>query len=699
MRGSLVCLVAYVAAMVVGRLVVLETTGLALLWPAAGVAALWLLQARTRPQLVRDAALLFGATVLFFAVGVGSGVLVSVLLGIANLVQAAIVRVVFARARGHSLFGYLRPAVSDSRDMRTLVLAAGLAAFAGAPIGALAAAVQAGELAWSVPANWAIRNVCGILVPTLVVLSLAGARTPGRAFSWPRRLAIEPRQHAPLELSLAVLITLGAGAVVTIEPEQVPVAYVLMGSAAWVGFRFVPVVGALYSLVFATIAVLLTFEGLGPFGTIDDLALRAAGVQLFVAMTALLVLLFAFGVTDRAVLASRLREAEARATRRADLLDAVNGALVDGLCVSDSRGHVLLANAAAAELGGADGHGRHVHDGSNAEFYWPDGSPVAPEDFPHARALAGEPVAMTDVVRRNPLTGHEQVLAVSAVPLHFEAGDVTQDVAADDDAAVAASGPLAVVLMRDVTEQRAQHRALESFVGVVAHDLKGPLTSVSSWTEMARDQLAAGTEAQTVAAGRSVERIQATAGRMNHLITDLLDYTVAGSAELHVRTLDLDAFVDSIVRDLELPGGGVVVEHAELGEVVADPVLTRQLFANLIGNAVKFVAPGERPHVLIESVTRGDVREIRLSDNGVGISASDRGRVFDAFFRSGKTGSFPGSGLGLAICLRAVERHGGSITAQEGPGGQGTTMVFTLPLSQPAPVEAPRLSATDVSVT
>ena len=103
--------------------------------------------------------------------------------------------------------------------------------------------------------------------------------------------------------------------------------------------------------------------------------LRANAIQVFVAMTTLLVLLLAFGVTLRAKLAARLREAEAHATSRAHLLDAVNGAIVDGLCVSDSWGHVLLANPAAAELGGADELGAHVHDASSTQWYWPDGEP------------------------------------------------------------------------------------------------------------------------------------------------------------------------------------------------------------------------------------------------------------------------------------------------------------------------------------
>jgi signal transduction histidine kinase len=141
--------------------------------------------------------------------------------------------------------------------------------------------------------------------------------------------------------------------------------------------------------------------------------------------------------------------------------------------------------------------------------------------------------------------------------------------------------------------------------------------------------------------------------------------------------------VDAITADLERPDSRAVVTRSVLGAVSADELLARQLFGNLIGNAVKYVAPGVSPRVRIESRPRHDMLEIRVSDNGVGIPPSDRARVFDSFFRAGDTTTVAGSGLGLAICRRAVERHGGWIVAREGPGGTGTTIVFTLPLVSP----------------
>ena len=113
--------------------------------------------------------------------------------------------------------------------------------------------------------------------------------------------------------------------------------------------------------------------------------------------------------------------------------------------------------------------------------------------------------------------------------------------------------------------------------------------------------------------------------------------------------------------------------------MLADRTLVGQLLTNVIGNAVKYVAPGTTPHVLISSELVGDMLEIRVADNGIGIPRTERGRIFDSFYRASSSGSYPGTGLGLAICARAVERHGGRISAREGLDGGGTTLVFTLP--------------------
>ncbi len=690
MRLSLGFLLIYIAAMALGGLFTLDATGLALFWPAAGVGMLWLARGGTRAAVVADAVVLFVVTTAYFATVVGSGPTASVLVGVASVLQGLVSRLALARLSDRPYFGTLDFLITDFTAVRNLVLATVAAAVAGAPVGVLATWAETGDLTWTTGLDWALQTSCGILVPTVAALAFVGGSREVPVGRMRERLTAEPRSGAALELTAALALTVGLGFVVLAEPGQVPLAFVMMGTAAWVGFRFSPAVGGLYTLVFGTLAILLTLGGRGPFGAVEDELVRANAIQLFVTMTALMVLLLACGVSDRAKLAARLRAVEAAARQRGELLNAVNGVLVDGLCVSDSWGHVILANPAASEFGGANEFGVHVHDAPDTRWFWPDGNAIDPEDLPHARALRGEVVELLDVVRRDTGTGQEKVLSVSAVPLHYNSAgsDVTSE-----------TGPLAVVLMRDVTQQRAQQRAQADFVSVVAHDLKAPLTGVLSWAEITLDQLDPDAVVDAEAARTGVARIQRTATRMSRLISDLLDYTAAGSSPLHLTTIDLDELVDSVVADLERPDSASVISHPPLGSVISDELLTRQLFANLISNAIKFVAPGVTPRVRIESRMLQGAMEIQVSDNGVGIPEGDRSRIFDSFYRASTTRDQPGSGLGLAICLHAVERHGGRIVAREGPGGEGTTIVFTLPLADSSPGAAPESDPTAQATT
>ena len=114
--------------------------------------------------------------------------------------------------------------------------------------------------------------------------------------------------------------------------------------------------------------------------------------------------------------------------------------------------------------------------------------------------------------------------------------------------------------------------------------------------------------------------------------------------------------------------------------VTGDRFLVRQLLDNLLGNAVKYVAPGVRPSVVVVARPVEGELEVAISDNGIGIPADQRDRIFDSFVRAHAEG-YAGTGLGLAICQRVVDRHGGRIRADEEPGG-GTRISFTLPLAQ-----------------
>jgi signal transduction histidine kinase len=125
---------------------------------------------------------------------------------------------------------------------------------------------------------------------------------------------------------------------------------------------------------------------------------------------------------------------------------------------------------------------------------------------------------------------------------------------------------------------------------------------------------------------------------------------------------------------------GARVEIGELPAVAADPLQMRQLFQNLIGNALKFSRPGVPPHVRVSASLPGDgTAVIRVADNGIGFDVKYLDRIFVPFERLHGRMEYEGTGMGLAICRKIAERHKGAITAESEPG-EGTTFVVTLPL-------------------
>jgi len=145
----------------------------------------------------------------------------------------------------------------------------------------------------------------------------------------------------------------------------------------------------------------------------------------------------------------------------------------------------------------------------------------------------------------------------------------------------------------------------------------------------------------------------------------------------------LAAVLDDVLQDLKvaLDEAEVRVTRGELPEVLADPSQLRQLFQNLLANAIKCRgdAPG-RVHVSAER--EGDRWRFAVRDEGIGLDPSQAERIFKIFKRLHPRGQYEGTGLGLAICKRIVERHGGEIGVESQPG-EGATFWFTLPAAEP----------------
>ncbi len=246
------------------------------------------------------------------------------------------------------------------------------------------------------------------------------------------------------------------------------------------------------------------------------------------------------------------------------------------------------------------------------------------------------------------------------------------------------------ITVRKLAEQALQKQArelarsnaeLEQFAYVASHDLQEPLRKIQAFGDRLKVKCADDLNED----GRDyLGRMQNAAGRMQTLIHDLLALSRVATHPQPFVAVDLHTVAFDVVSDLESRieqvGGRVEIGH--LPAVMADRFQMSQLLQNLIGNALKFHKPGQRPVVQVrtERVSRADSELCRLivEDNGIGFDEKYRERIFQVFQRLHGRNDYEGSGIGLAICRKIAERHGGSITAESVPG-KGAKFIVTLP--------------------
>jgi signal transduction histidine kinase len=253
-----------------------------------------------------------------------------------------------------------------------------------------------------------------------------------------------------------------------------------------------------------------------------------------------------------------------------------------------------------------------------------------------------------------------------------------------DPALLHVMGQIGVQLGRVVERQRARgelersNADLEAFAYVASHDLAEPLRSVAGFVGLLErqygDRLDDRAREFIAYAVDGVERMQ-------RMIDDLLLYARAGTTDLRLERIAAGELVTAALRDLgpAVAERGAVVEVGELPVLRGDPGQLQRVFQNLLGNAIKFTAPGVAPRVTVSGRTADGV-EIAVADNGIGIDPTQVERAFEMFARiPGGAAEHQGTGLGLAISRRIVERHGGRLWVEPNAGG-GSVFSVALPL-------------------
>lgn len=226
-------------------------------------------------------------------------------------------------------------------------------------------------------------------------------------------------------------------------------------------------------------------------------------------------------------------------------------------------------------------------------------------------------------------------------------------------------------------ELERSHEELSVFTHTASHDLKAPLRRITSYCDILNEDAAARLNDEDK---RILERMILNARRMQQLIDTLLSYSLIQSAKEALETVSLDQMVREIIDEFEpqIRECGAQIDVQKLPEITVYPFRMRQLWSNLISNALKYRSE-KPPRIIISAREQDSAIEFRVADNGQGIPAEHQKDIFADFKRLHSQEDVEGTGLGLPICRKIVKMHGGRIGVESTPG-EGSTFFFTIPV-------------------
>jgi PAS domain S-box-containing protein len=359
------------------------------------------------------------------------------------------------------------------------------------------------------------------------------------------------------------------------------------------------------------------------------------------------------------------------------LLKAVFELLPVGLWIADQQGHITLSNSAAERIWRGARQARAAGFGADYKGVWVEtGRPVAPEEWPIARALRLGETSRGALIRIQCFDGSFKTIINWGAPIRCDAGEVNGAIAVSED----------VTALHQTQEQlRAAVRDREQILAVVTHDLRNPLSAlrlVASAAERKARTLADGEPVRAMA--ESMIDITRT---MAALVDDLLSIAVshAGHSMLKIAPVAAESVLAraaDAARPLFARAGIELVTESigELPLMQVDATRILRVLANLLDNALKFTDPPGRATLRAEALSSG-VR-FCVANTGPALSHEELQTMFQPFWQAGRDDR-RGAGLGLAICRSIAEAHGGSIWA-EPSAGHRVRICLLLPCAHPA---------------
>lgn len=276
--------------------------------------------------------------------------------------------------------------------------------------------------------------------------------------------------------------------------------------------------------------------------------------------------------------------------------------------------------------------------------------------------------------------GREFPAEISAAPWSSTQGDFLTAVVRDISERYRSEARIRQLneeLRKQVEQLAAANRELESFTYSVSHDLRAPLRAVDGFAGIIEEDYGARLDPE---ARRLLAVIRGNSRRMGQLIDDLLAFSRLGRAQVARTRVDMTALVAEVVAEMRAAGetGAAEFALAPLPACAGDGALLRQVWVNLLANALKFSQRRAAPRIEVGGRAERAENVYFVSDNGVGFDMAHAGQLFGVFQRLHRNDEFPGTGVGLAIVHRVIEKHGGRVWA-EGRVDAGATFHFSLP--------------------
>jgi PAS domain S-box-containing protein len=368
------------------------------------------------------------------------------------------------------------------------------------------------------------------------------------------------------------------------------------------------------------------------------------------------------------------------------MLQSVLDSMGEGLIAADQDGHFLIWNDSANKLMGRKASNLPTEQWTpHYKVFLPDEiTPYPPDRLPLVRALHGESVQV-ELMVEHPDRANRVCLEVTAQPLKDNQGNLRGGVAVLRDITERKTAEREIQTLNQILEARVIERTaelrvanmeLEAFTYSVSHDLRAPIRHISGFAKILVEKFRSSLPAE---AHEHLQLIVQAAHRMGQMVDEMLKLARLGRQALEVKTTGLSSLVEDVITLLapETEGRQVEWKIDELPFVECDPILMRQVFQNLISNALKYSRPRSPAVIEIGQTEKEGGKVIFVKDNGVGFDMKYSDKLFGVFQRLHVAEEFEGNGIGLATVERIIKKHGGRVWV-EAELGHGATFFFTL---------------------